>query len=125
MATIYEASAPVSRTDYTHDIITKTTSQMGVTMQLEGTDYWMTTLQDLVEDADIDQETADLWEKEYDGYKMIWTFSEPQITVADDNIDAACIKGAETVSNGGFCCGIKYVGNFSSQPEIWAVWFTE
>lgn len=56
---------------------------------------------------------------------MIWTFAEPQITVADDNIDAACIKGVDAISDGGFCCGIKYVGNFSSQPEIWAVWFSE
>lgn len=60
---------------------------------------------------------------------MTWTFSAPKITVADENITAACIMGAGTVgdinySDGGFCCGIKYVGNFSSQPEIWATWFS-
>jgi len=27
-------------------------------------------------------------------------------------------------AGGGFCCGIKYVGSFSSQPEKWAVWFS-
>jgi len=70
---------------------------------------------------------------------MIWDFNEPQVTIADGNIDAVCFRGLEeerttddsppvkydwSYSAGGFCCGIKYVGNFSSQPEIWAVWFT-
>ena len=54
---------------------------------------------------------------------MTWTFSAPKITVADQNITAACIMGATNYSDGGFCCGIMYVGNFSSQPEIWATWF--
>ena len=64
---------------------------------------------------------------------MVWTFSEPAVSIADGNIDAACIMGGATVgstdasdySNGGFCCGIMYSGDFSAQPEIYAVWFSK
>ena len=61
---------------------------------------------------------------------MAWTFVNPRVTTGNGHIDAACIYGkneAGTIkySGGGFCCGIKYVGSFSSQPEIWATWFTD
>ena len=64
---------------------------------------------------------------------MVWTFTEPAVAVADGNIDAVCIMGGATVgaydassySDGGFCCGIKYSGDFSAQPEIYAVWFSK
>ena len=45
----------------------------------------------------------------------------PKIAAGDQNIDAACIYGSG-YSGGGFCCGIKYVNEFSAQPEKWAVW---
>ena len=61
---------------------------------------------------------------------MAWTFVNPRVTTGNGHIDAACIYGKNTAgtlkySGGGFCCGIKYVGSFSSQPEIWATWFTD
>lgn len=123
----------------THSIVEKTSTQMGVTMSISGIPYWQVFLETQVDDAEIDQETADAWEEDYDGYKMVWTFSEPAVAVADQNIDAACIMSgkADAASNlpsaatdgwysdGGFCCGIKYSGTFSSQPEIYAVWFSQ
>jgi hypothetical protein len=117
-----------------YPLVTKTTSQMGISMSLTGEPYWADFLIQEVEDANIDQATADEWEERFDGYKMVWTFSEPAVAVADGNIDAACImsgvadaasKVATSTSDGGFCCGIKYSGTFSSQPEIYAVWFTK
>ena len=74
-----------------------------------------------------------MWEEEYDGYEMVWTFSEPYISVADGHIDAACIMSGDAAgttdasdkSDGGFCCGIMYSGDFSAQPEIYALWFTK
>ena len=53
---------------------------------------------------------------------MIWTFDTPAVVAGDEHIDAACIKG--DFSGGGFCCGIKYVGALSPQPEQWAKWFS-
>lgn len=113
-----------------HTLITAEASvQMGVVMQLKGTDYWFNYLDTEVDEANIDEEERDAWEEKYDGYEMVWTFSGPAVTVADGNIDAACIYGlasdtsTDSYSGGGYCCGIMYVGNFSSQPEIWAVWF--
>ena len=114
-------------------LIAQDTTQMGVSMLLTGQDYWFSYLEGLVEAAEIDQSTADEWEKEYDGYEMVWTFTEPAVAVADGNIDAVCIMGGATVgandassySDGGFCCGIKYSGDFSAQPEIYAVWFSK
>ena len=115
----------------THQLVMQTTDQMGVAMTLEGQEYWFTYLDGLVEDAEIDQTTRDTWEADYDGYQMKWTFSEPAVAVADGNIDAACVMGgtganydASDYSDGGFCCGIKYSGDFSAQPEIYAVWFS-
>ena len=52
---------------------------------------------------------------------MLWTFSQPAVTAADKAIDAVCING-DKYSNGGFCCGIKYSGALSPQPEMWAKW---
>lgn len=67
---------------------------------------------------------------------MEWTFTNPVVASGDNNIDAMCIQGKLTsddqatadlqpYADGGFCCGIKYIGSFSQQPELWAVWFTE
>ena len=105
-------------------------SQMGVSMLLKGTDYWFTYLDAQVAAASIDQAQRDDWEEKYDGYEMAWTFVNPRVTTGNGHIDAACIYGknvAGTIkySGGGFCCGIKYVGSFSSQPEIYAVWFSD
>ena len=52
---------------------------------------------------------------------MAWTFSGPQVAVDNENIDAACIHGAE-YAGGGFCSGIKYYG---SVPNFWAIWFSD
>lgn len=101
--------------------------QMGVTVTLTGQDYWFTYLQELVADAEIDEETRDEWERKYDGYEMTWTFNNPVVAQGDGNIDAACIEGidgTDKYSDGGWCVGIKYEGSFSSQPDLWAVWFT-
>ena len=124
-----------SKMTTSHSLIDSTTTQMGVAMELRGYDYWFEHLANLVEEAEIDQATADQWEEDYDGYEMVWTFTEPAIAVADGNIDAACIMGGATAgtgvydvsdySDGGFCCGIKYQGDFSAQPEIYAVWFSK
>ena len=54
---------------------------------------------------------------------MLWTFDTPAVAAADKNIDAVCING-DGYSNGGFCCGIKYTGALSPQPEMWARWVT-
>lgn len=117
-----------------YNLVDKTTDQMGISMSLSGEPYWADFLIKEVEEANIDQATADEWEERFDGYKMVWTFSEPAVAVADGNIDAACImsgaasdtsKDATADSDGGFCCGIKYSGTFSSQPEIHAVWFSK
>ena len=68
-------------------------SQMGVSFTLEGTRDWNTYLEVQVEDNFIDQETADNWNRWYDGYKMKWTFSNPAMTAsAEGAIDAACIR---------------------------------
>ena len=103
-------------------------SQMGVSMQLKGQEYWFTYLEKQVADAKIDEKTRADWEKKYDGYEMVWTFTNPKVPTGDGNIDAACIQGitsaAVDYANGGFCCGIKYIGGFSSQPNLWAIWFT-
>ena len=99
-------------------------SQMGVDMYLEGIPYWFTYLDTQVEDATITSDTRTLWEENYDGYEMVWTFSGPAVAAGDQNIDAACIMGDETTVGGGYCCGIKYVGAFATQPELWGVWFT-
>ena len=103
-------------------------SQMGVTIELKGQEYWFTYLEQQVADAKIDEATRAVWEKKYDGYEMVWTFSNPKVATGDGNIDAACIQGvtsaASDYANGGFCCGIKYIGGFSSQPNLWAIWFT-
>ena len=53
---------------------------------------------------------------------MTWTFTNPTIPPGDENIDAVCIEGKGGYAGGGFCCGIKYVNEFSSTPEKWAVW---
>ena len=58
-------------------LIDQDTTQMGVAMQLVGNDYWFSYLEQQVEEANIDQATAEEWEKDYDGYEMVWTFSEP------------------------------------------------
>ena len=98
-------------------------TQMGVSMKLTGEPYWLTYLQDEVSNSNIDQAKADQWEKKYDGYQMLWTFDTPAVAAADKNIDAVCING-DGYSNGGFCCGIKYTGALSPQPEMWARWVT-
>jgi len=81
-----------------------------------------------VADSEISEKTRDEWEAKYDGYEMVWTFTNPKVPTGDGNIDAACMQGIQSdatdYSKGGFCCGIKYVGGFSSQPNLWAIWFT-
>ena len=62
------------------------------------------------------------WEEKYDGYEMVWTFANPKVAAAENNIDAVCMKGTGSYAGGGFCCGLKYVNSFSSQPELWAIW---
>ena len=104
-------------------------TQMGVSVQLQGQEYWFTYLEGQVADAKIDDKTRADWEKKYDGYEMVWTFTNPKVATGDGNIDAACIQGITAsggtdYANGGFCCGIKYVGGFSSQPNLWGIWFT-
>lgn len=106
---------------------------MGVNMLVQGKEYWRNWLDTQVEEAEIDEAQAYDWEEKYDGYEMIWTFSNPGVPVADGHIDAACIMGgnaeggyvASDYSDGGFCCGIKYSGDFSAQPEIYALWFSK
>ena len=59
---------------------------------------------------------------------MVWTFTNPKVATGDGNIDAACIYGKDATgtdyAGGGFCSGIKYKGGFSSQPQLWGIWFT-
>jgi len=102
--------------------------QMGVTVQLRGQEYWFTYLEQQVADAKIDEAKRIEWEKKYDGYEMVWTFSNPKVAAGEGNIDAACIHGKNKAgtdyAGGGFCNGIKYKGGFSSQPFVWAAWFT-
>ena len=106
--------------------------QMGVASLIIGDEYWFSYLDNQVEDNEIDQSTRDEWEAKYDGYQMEWEFTNPVVSQGDQNIDAACIHGYDATlhedlmdyAGGGFCCGIKYVGSFSSQPEKWAVWFS-
>ena len=116
-------------------LLEQTDTQMGVNLILSGKEYWKAWLVSQVDAAEIDQETSDSWEEKYDGYEMQWTFSEPYVSVADGHIDAACIMGGDTAgtgeygvsdySDGGFCCGIKYSGDFSAQPELYALWFSK
>ena len=65
--------------------------QMGVTCTLQGQPYWYTYLDELVADIEIDEQTRYEWEVLYDGYEMVWEFSDPTVVVAEQNIDAACI----------------------------------
>ena len=109
----------------TATIITSSDTQMGVTITLQGKEYWLTYLEDEVADNTIDQETADEWEARYDGYEMVWSFSGPQVVGGDNHIDAACIRGEDSYAGGGFCAGIIYVGSLSSQSEKWAAWVTD
>ena len=94
--------------------------QMAVSLQMTGIEFWFNYLEDLLASSDIDQETYDSWLDLYDGYEMIWSFSNPIVDAADDHIDAACIYGEE-YADGGFCSGIKYT---STTPAIWAIWFS-
>ena len=55
---------------------------------------------------------------------MVWQFVSPTVAAGDQNIDSVCIRGTG-YSGGGFCCGIKYVNEFSSQPEKWAIWASD
>ena len=101
---------------------------MGVSVQLQGQEYWFTYLEQEVADANIDEATRADWETKYDGYEMVWTFTNPKVATGDENIDAACIYGKDATgtdyAGGGFCSGIKYKGGFSSQPQLWGVWFS-
>ena len=111
-------------------LIDEATDQMGVAVKLQGQEYWFSYLEQKVTDAEITDEERDALEKKYDGYEMIWTFTNPYVQPVDGNIDAACLAGnnqdfSTDYSDGGFCCGIKYVGSFSPQPEKWAVWATK
>ena len=81
-------------------------SQMGVTITLQGKVYWLEYLEDAVADNDIDEETAREWEARYDGWEMVWTFTNPQVVGGDGHIDAACIRGKDNSAGGGFCSGI-------------------
>ena len=71
-----------------------------------------------VADGKIDEAKRTEWEAKYDGYEMIWSFTNPKVPTGDGNIDAACMQGKSGSGNdyakGGFCCGIKYAGGFSS-----------
>ena len=42
----------------------------------------------------IDEATRADWERDFDGYEMVWTFVNPAVEQGDQNIDAACILGA-------------------------------
>ncbi len=108
-------------------LVPESTKQMGVSMKLQGQTYWFSYLEKQVTDAVMTPEERDLAEKKYDGYQMIWSFTNPFIQPVDGQIDAACMLGAKQdftadYSGGGFCCGIKYIGSFSPQPELWAIW---
>ena len=50
---------------------------MGVSCTLQGTVYWLSYLESIVADNTYDQATADEWEAKYDGYEMVWAFSNP------------------------------------------------
>ena len=97
---------------------------MGVSIQMKGTNDWILYVDTLKANDELDQETRDDWVAKYDGYEMVWTFVEPTVASGDGHIDAACIYGTD-YAGGGFCSGIKYVGSFSSVPQIWATWFTD
>ncbi len=113
-------------------------SQMGVSMTLSGEMYWFSFLDDQVAEQEIDEETRIAWETKYDGYKMVWQFTNPNVEAQNGNIDAACILGAtkpvveqteEAVvydySKGGWCVGVEYEGLFQFTPKVWAKWLTD
>lgn len=113
-------------------------TQMGVAMLLSGDPYWFRSLQEMVDASEIDEvQRADL-ERLYDGYKMTWEFTGPTVAAVENNIDSVCILGAShkiveqtdaavtyDYSNGGFCVGITYTGEFAAVPQVWAVWIDE
>ncbi len=108
-------------------LVPESAKQMGVSMKLQGQEYWFSYLEKKVTDAEITPEKRQEWEEKYDGYEMIWSFTNPFIQPVDGQIDAACMGGfkqdfSADYSGGGFCCGIKYIGSFSPQPELWAIW---
>ena len=109
-------------------LVAEAATQMGVSMKLTGQSDWLTYLEEQLSKNEIDLKTKNTWEEKYDGYEMVWTFANPQVAAAENNIDAVCIlgiSGTTEYAGGGFCCGIKYVGSFSSQPESWAIWATD
>jgi len=52
---------------------------MGVAVKLQGQEYWFSYLEQKVTDAEITDEERNTLEKKYDGYEMIWTFSNPYV----------------------------------------------
>ena len=76
-------------------LIAESTTQMGVAIKMQGKEYWFAYLDQQQADAVIDDKQRAEWEKKYDGYEMVWTFTNPVVSPLDKNIDAACMIGVK------------------------------
>ena len=120
-----EAMSDISAITYTADpikLVAKVDGeQMGVTVQLGGITNWLSYIDDQLEQGLVDEEDRQKYESEYDGYLMLWGFDTSAIVVSEDGaIDAGCISSAH--GGGGYCAGVKYIGDNNRSPYLWAQW---
>ena len=102
-------------------LATKSTTQMGVTVQLGGINNWIAYLDDKVTSNDLDEDDRTELLARFDGYQMKWSFDTTTVLkTAEGALDAACVSSP--YANGGYCAGITWTGTSVLTPKLWANW---